>query len=86
MDTETEKLDTGKLKSFMAENKVLIAAIGGVTLALVVASLMGNERARQALRTVGSTVMDASGKVVSNLGGYKALLGPLLSKTAAQGV
>jgi hypothetical protein len=47
---------------------------------------MGNEKARQALRTIGTTLTDASGKLVSSLGSYKHLIAPLLSKTDVQGV
>jgi hypothetical protein len=86
MDTAISKLDTDSVKSFISENKVLIAAIGGITLGLTVASLLGNEKARQTLRTLGSTVAGASGKLVSSLGDYKQLLAPLFSKTDVQGV
>lgn len=78
--------DTDKMKSFMSENKVLIAAIGGVTLGLAIASLMGNEKARQLLRSAGSSISDLSGKFVGNLDGYKNLLSPLLGKTEGQGL
>jgi len=86
MKTKIQKLDTGSIKSFVSENKMLIAAIGGITVGITLASLMGNERARQLLRTMGSTLADASGKVVDNFGSYKHLIAPLLSKINVQGV
>jgi hypothetical protein len=86
MKTEALNPDTDRIKSFISENKILIAAIGGITLGLTIASLMGNERARQILRSVGSSVADLSGKFVGNLGGYKQLIAPLLGKTEAQGL
>jgi hypothetical protein len=86
MNSAISKLDTDSIKSFIADNKVLIAAIGGITLGLTVASLLGNEKARQTLRKLGSTVADASGTLVSNLGDYKQVLAPLFSKTDVQGV
>jgi hypothetical protein len=78
--------DTDEMKSFLSNNKVLIAAIGGVTLGLTIASLMGNEKARQILRSAGSTIGNISEKFLGNLGGYKSLIAPLLGKTEAQGL
>lgn len=86
MKIEIQKLNTGSIKSFVSEHKMLLAAIGGITVGITLASLMGNERARQILRTMGSTLADASGKVADNLGNYKHLIAPLLSKVSAQGV
>jgi hypothetical protein len=81
MKKHIEKLDTQSIKSFVSENKMWIAALGGITVGLAVASLMGNEKARQTLRSMGSTFADASGRLVNNLGGYKQILSPLLSKS-----
>jgi hypothetical protein len=80
------KLDTGRAKTFYEENKLWIAALGGITVGIAVASLLGNEKARQALRTMGTTFADASGRFVNNLGGYKQLLSPLLAKSEVQGL
>jgi ATP-dependent protease HslVU (ClpYQ) peptidase subunit len=86
MKTDVLSPDTDKVKSFISDNKVLIAAIGGVTLGLTIASLMGNEKARQILRSAGSSLADMSGKFAENLGGYKNLIAPLLGKSETQGV
>lgn len=86
MKTEALDIDTGGIKNFISENKLVFAAIGGVVVGITVASLLGNERAKQLLRTMGSTVADVTGKFVDNLGGYKQLIAPLLSKTEAQGL
>jgi hypothetical protein len=86
MKTDELIPDTEEMKSFLSNNKVLIAAIGGVTLGLTIASLMGNEKARQILRSAGSTIGNVSEKFLGNLGGYKSLIAPLLGKTEAQGL
>ena len=71
------------VQSFFSEHKTLIFAVGGVVAGLVVAGALGNERARQVLKTLTSSLADISGKV---LGNYKDLIGPLLSKNPIQGV
>ena len=86
MKTEALDIDTGGMKNFISENRLVFAAIGGVVVGITVASLLGNERAKQLLRTMGSTVSDVAGKFADNLGGYKHLIAPLLSKTEAQGL
>jgi hypothetical protein len=86
MNTETLNLDTGRIKNFISENRLVFAAIGGVVVGIAVASLLGNERAKQLLRTMGSTVADVTGKFVNNLGGYKEMIAPLIGKTEAQGL
>lgn len=86
MKTEELIPDTSNVKSFISDNKILIAAIGGVTLGLAIASLMGNDKAKQILRSAGSTLSDVSGKFINNLGGYKDLIAPLVGKTEPQGV
>jgi hypothetical protein len=86
MNTETLNIDTQGIKNFISENRLVIAAIGGVVVGIAVASLLGNERAKQLLRTMGSTVTDATERFVNNLGGYKQMAAPLLGKTEAQGL
>lgn len=75
-----------KITTFISDNKILIAGIGGVALGLTIASLMGNEKARQILRSAGSTISDLSGKFVGNLDGFKGLIAPLMGRTEAQGL
>lgn len=86
MKTGIENLDTSKIKSFVSDNRMVLAALGGITVGLTLASLLGNERARQILRSMGSSIADMSGKFVNDLGGYKQLIAPLLSKGEAQGL
>lgn len=86
MKTEILNLDTSRIKTFISENKMILAAAGGLLAGITIASLMGNEKARQMLRSVGTTVADVSGKFVSNLGGYKQMLAPLLTKGEVQGL
>jgi hypothetical protein len=86
MKKENIKLDTGRITSFIAEHKMIIAALGGITVGITLASLMGNEKAKQVLRSMGTSLADLSGKVVNDLGGYKQLIAPLFSKTDVQGV
>ena len=86
MKTETISLDTSRIKTFISDNKILLAALGGITVGLTLASLLGNEKARQVLRSVGSSIADLSGKFVNDLGGYKQLISPLLGKSEAQGL
>jgi len=75
-----------KIKTFISDNKILIAAIGGVALGLTIASLAGSEKARDVLRSAGSTILNLSEKFVGNLDGFKALITPLLGRTEAQGL
>lgn len=86
MKKENIKLDTSRITSFIAEHKMVIAALGGITVGITLASLMGNEKAKQVLRTMGTSLAELSGKVVNDLGGYKQLIAPLFSKTDVQGV
>lgn len=86
MKKENIKLDTSRITSFIEEHKMVIAAIGGITVGITLARLMGNEKAKQLLRSMGTSLADLSGKVVSDLGGYKQLIAPLFSKTDVQGV
>lgn len=86
MKTEMINLDMSRIKTFVSENKVLIAGVGGLALGLTLASLMGNERARQILRSMGSTIADLSSKFANDVGGYKQLIAPLFSKSDVQGL
>ena len=86
MNTEILNANADKVKSFIANNKMIIAAAGGVLVGITIASLAGNEKARQTLRSMGSTIVDLTGKFVSDMGGYKQLIAPLFSKTDVQGV
>jgi hypothetical protein len=52
---------------------MIIAALGGITVGITLASLMGNEKAKQVLRSMGTSLAELSGKVVNDLGGYKQL-------------
>ncbi|HEX6224222.1 MAG TPA: hypothetical protein VFZ52_07415 [Chryseolinea sp.] len=86
MKDEALNLNTGTIKSFVEEHKMVIAALGGITVGLALAGLLGNEKAKNILRSVGTTLFNASGKFVNDLGGYKQLVAPLFSKTDVQGV
>jgi hypothetical protein len=63
------------VQSFFSEHKTLIFAVGGVVAGLAIASALGSERAKQALKTLTSSLGDISGKMLDN---YKDLIGPLL--------
>jgi len=76
-------IEKNSVQSFFAEHKTLIFAVGGVVAGLAVASALGNDRAKQVLHTLTSSLADISGKVFGN---YKDLIGPLLSKNPTQGV
>ena len=86
MKQEALNLNTGTIESFVEEHKMVIAALGGITVGLALAGLLGNENAKNILRSVGTTIFNASGKFVNDLGGYKQLVAPLFSKTDVQGV
>jgi len=79
-------LNTRNIKSFVEEHKMLIAALGGITVGIGLAALLGNERAKHLLRSLGNTLINASGKFVNDLGGYKELVAPLFTKNEAQGI
>lgn len=87
METQIQKLDTDRrVKSFLSDNKILIAAVGGIALALVVASMMGNEKAKEVLQRAGATLADMGNKFVGDLGGMKDVIAPLLGKSEPQGL
>ena len=81
-----ETLNTKNIKSFVEEHKMLIAALGGITVGIGLAALLGNEKAKHLLRSLGKTLVDASGKFVNDLGGYKQLVAPLFAKKEVQGL
>ena len=56
------------IKSFVEEHKMLIAALGGITVGIGLAALLGNERAKHLLRSLGNTLVNASGKFVERSG------------------
>lgn len=78
--------DKDKVQSFIAENKTTLAVVGGVAAGLVVISILGKERSKQLLKTLGSSVKDISGSIVKDFGSVKDMLSPLLSKIPAQGL
>jgi hypothetical protein len=79
-------LNARNIKSFVEEHKMLIAALGGITVGIGLAALLGNERAKHLLRSLGNTLVNASGKFVNDLGGYKQLVAPLFAKKEMQGL
>jgi len=79
-------MNTRNIKSFVEEHKMLIAALGGITVGIGLAALLGNERAKNLLRSLGNTLVNASGKFVNDLGGYKQLVAPLFAKNEGQGI
>lgn len=79
-------VENNNVQSFFSNNKILFFAVGGVIAGIAIASALGNERAKQVLQTLTSSLTDVSGKVLDNLTGVKDLLAPLLSKNPVQGV
>jgi len=81
-----DTLNARNIKSFVEEHKMLIAALGGITVGIGLAALLGNEKAKHLLRSLGNTLINASGKFVNELGGYKQLVAPLFAKNEVQGL
>jgi len=81
-----DTLNARNIKSFVEEHKMLIAALGGITVGIGLAALLGNEKAKHLLRSLGNTLITASGKFVADLGGYKQLVAPLFAKNEVQGL
>ena len=79
-------LNTSNIKSFVEEHKMVIAALGGITVGIGLAALLGNEKAKNLLRSLGTAVVNVSGKFVNDLGGYKQLVAPLFAKNDVQGL
>ena len=79
-------LNAKNIKSFVEEHKMVIAALGGITVGIGLAALLGNEKAKHLLRSLGNTLVNVSGKFVNDLGGYKQLVLPLFAKNDVQGL
>ena len=79
-------LNAKNIKSFVEEHKMVIAALGGITVGIGLAALLGNEKAKNILRSLGTTLVNVSGKFVNDLGGYKQLVSPLFAKSDVQGL
>ena len=79
-------LNTRNIRSFVEEHKMVIAALGGITVGIGLAALLGNEKAKNILRTMGTAIVNVSGKFVNDLGGYKQLVSPLFAKSDVQGL
>jgi len=79
-------LNTRNIKSFVEEHKMVIAALGGITVGIGLAALLGNEKAKNILRTMGTAIVNVSGKFANDLGGYKQLVSPLFAKSDVQGL
>ena len=86
MKQEVLNLNTKNIKSFLEEHKMVIAALGGITVGIALAGLLGNEKAKNLLRSLGNTLVNVSGKFVNDLGGYKQLVAPLFAKNDVQGL
>jgi hypothetical protein len=80
------EFDRDKIKSFFSENKGMIATIGGVAAGLAIISFLGKERSAKLLTALGTSVKAISGTVLKDLGGFKDLLSPILSKISTQGL
>jgi uncharacterized membrane protein YgaE (UPF0421/DUF939 family) len=52
------------LKTFLFENRMILATIGGLAAGFTVANVLGNERARGIVSTVGESVKTFSDKVL----------------------
>ena len=81
-----KKIKTETVKSFVEENKIVIAAIGGIAVGIALTAILGNEKSRQLLRSISSSIADLSGKVANDLGDYKQLVAPLFAKSDVQGL
>ena len=81
-----ETLNTKNIKSFVEEHKMVIAALGGITVGIGLAALLGNEKAKNILRSMGTAIVNVSGKFVNDLGSYKQLVSPLFAKSDVQGL
>jgi hypothetical protein len=86
MKQDIQNLDARSVKTFVEEHKILVAAVGGITVGIALAALLGNEKAKSFLRSAGNTLLSVSGKFVNDLGGFKQLVAPLVSKSNVQGL
>jgi hypothetical protein len=50
-------------KSFLKGNKVLLAALGGITAGISLAGILGTEKAKKIADTLGSSVNEFTGKI-----------------------
>lgn len=80
------EFDRDRIKSFISENKSMIAAVGGVAAGIAVISFLGKERSARLLAALGTSVKDISSTVLKDFGSYKDLLSPILSKISTQGL
>jgi hypothetical protein len=58
------KSSNSGVKTFLFENRMVLAAIGGLAAGFTVANVLGNERAMGIVRTVSESVKTFSGKVL----------------------
>jgi hypothetical protein len=56
-------LKGGGVNSFISENQVLLAALGGFAAGISIASILGTDKARQILNTVNDSVNEFSSRV-----------------------
>lgn len=75
-------INKDSIQSFISENKLALAALGGIATGIAVTALLGNERAKNMLLTLGTSLKDVSGKLMDDFGGLKDMLSPLLAKNA----
>ncbi len=71
-------VDKSRVLTFISENKMFIAALGGIITGITLTGLLGSERAKQVLGTVASKLVDFNS--------YKELLSPLFAKNPVQGL
>jgi hypothetical protein len=50
-------------KTFLKQNKVMLAALGGVAAGISLAGILGTEKARKIVDTLGSSVNDFTNKL-----------------------
>jgi|GEM_PF-4589031 len=55
------------LKPFVSDNRVLLAALGGVAAGITIAGILGTERAREVVHTVEDSVKDFSSRLKQGL-------------------
>lgn len=58
------KTSKSGVKTFLFENRMVLAAIGGLAAGFTVANVLGNERAKGIVSTVSESVKAFSGKVL----------------------
>jgi hypothetical protein len=55
-----------QLKPLLKQNKVLLAALGGVATGITIAGILGTEKARQLVTTIEDSVKDFSNRIKKN--------------------